>query len=384
MKVNTIASADNRPVQDNEDQEFAEDFETLDMSDDDDWDNSTDCEFTDFLEKHTNEQADDNDPAKANLSILTLNHYGSTSLDSLVVEVEKESQLHELAIELGRSQLDDLAFSTLERVLLNERVVELRIDENQITAEGVEALCTILDKRQTPIQALSISQNPIGDEGAKKLATLLQNNYGFTHLNLNDCQITPEGIHVLANALKENTHLLELRLNQNSVKDAITSLAQMLVSNKKLRLLELNNVELDKNAALLLGLALKSNEHLQTLDIQSNDLDKEFTGNFYQEIFKNNTLCRYAGPDTEFEDILSICNRNSFITLSRTSLSVEEGTQHHQRAEYLIQQKWTTNKVPSLLYLAAKEALKAKRLPTDDGDHLFEKAYEEACLNIRK
>jgi hypothetical protein len=102
----------------------------------------------------------------------------------------------------------------LSSVLLADvpSLTHLRLEENDIHADGVVALAAAL--RNSPagqptrlhaLRTLYISNQPLGDEGAVHLASILQENSVLTWVNFQANQIGAAGATALAEALKSNT-----------------------------------------------------------------------------------------------------------------------------------------------------------------------------------
>ncbi|CAF1259981.1 unnamed protein product [Rotaria sordida] len=118
---------------------------------------------------------------------------------------------------------------------------------NRITEIGAQYLADAL-KTNTTLTTLDIENNCIGDEGAKHFADALRNNTTLITLDIGCNGIADEGVQHLADALKKNTALKTLNLNGASIRGYKIS---------------------DKGAEYLVD-ALKNNTTLTKLDIRNN------------------------------------------------------------------------------------------------------------------
>ncbi|KAL0228888.1 hypothetical protein GEMRC1_013508 [Eukaryota sp. GEM-RC1] len=75
---------------------------------------------------------------------------------------------------------------------------------NLIGPEGARALAEALKVNST-ITHIKLEDNSIGPEGARALAEILKVNSTITHINLEDNSIGPEGARALAEVLKVNS-----------------------------------------------------------------------------------------------------------------------------------------------------------------------------------
>jgi Ran GTPase-activating protein (RanGAP) involved in mRNA processing and transport len=102
-----------------------------------------------------------------------------------------------------------------------------------------------LDK--TPIKTLNLSKNKIGDKAAEYLAEVLKVKRTLIQLYLNDNQISNRGVQFLANALcHPKANLLKLYLHNNPLINdlSVDYLVEMLRQNRSLNTLWLINCNL--------------------------------------------------------------------------------------------------------------------------------------------
>ena len=101
----------------------------------------------------------------------------------------------------------------------------LRLENNNITADGVQQLSNVLVKSQ--LSSLDLGSNNIGDEGVKHLSNVLEDSQ-LSMLNLQRNYITDEGVKQLRNVLVNNQKLRSLFLlgNHQITNEAIEQLEQ--------------------------------------------------------------------------------------------------------------------------------------------------------------
>ena len=120
----------------------------------------------------------------------------------------------------------------------------LDLDCNRLSKNGCVALATLLRYSATELQRLFISQNDIGDDGIEALVPALTICSYLEQLHLhNNPSITTRGWQRLATILESsNCNLLELDVDQNNVDDeAATTYANSLANNRTLQTLNLDN-----------------------------------------------------------------------------------------------------------------------------------------------
>nr|XP_055060194.1 NACHT, LRR and PYD domains-containing protein 3-like isoform X4 [Misgurnus anguillicaudatus] len=144
-----------------------------------------------------------------------------------------------------------------------------------VTDEGCAALASAL-KSNTHLRDLDLSVNNLRDSGVKLLSDGLKNpNCKLEKLKLDECGVTDEGCAALASALISNSHLrdLDLSVNYNLRDSGVKRLCDGLKNpNCKLEKLKLNQCDVTDEGCAALASALRSNTHLRELDLFGNDL----------------------------------------------------------------------------------------------------------------
>jgi Ran GTPase-activating protein (RanGAP) involved in mRNA processing and transport len=105
----------------------------------------------------------------------------------------------------------------------NTTLMELNLAQNEITSEGVE----IMEKgfKQTEIQILNLTRNPIKNKGAKSIANMIMrgSDIKIDDLNLTECQITYVGAINIFIGLKRSLELTKLTLDGNNLNNKFMS-----------------------------------------------------------------------------------------------------------------------------------------------------------------
>ncbi|XDV26491.1 hypothetical protein PO909_030197 [Leuciscus waleckii] len=142
-----------------------------------------------------------------------------------------------------------------------------------ITAGGCAALTSAL-RSNSHLRELDLTGNIIRDEGLKLLSDGLKDPHcKLEKLWLNGCNITDEGCAALTSALGSNSHLRELDLTGNiRIGDkGLTLLSDGLKDpHCKLEKLRLSGCNITAEGCAALTSALRSNSHLRELDLSKN------------------------------------------------------------------------------------------------------------------
>lgn len=145
-------------------------------------------------------------------------------------------------IDLDGKQIPDHHMELISKKTITEkRCSKLRLQKNKITGKGATTLANALYNNTTLIE-LYLSKNIISDSGVHALAQALSvNNSTLRILDLYSNHITDEGVDYLIEMLKINRTLIRLGLGSNQITDqGLRSLVHVLIhSNHSLQWLSL-------------------------------------------------------------------------------------------------------------------------------------------------
>ncbi|EGV93629.1 Protein NLRC3 [Cricetulus griseus] len=189
-----------------------------------------------------------------------------TALAYLLQLSDIRSQEANLSLCLSQSVLQSL----LPQLLYCQ---SLRLDNNQFQDPVMELLGSVLSGKDCRIQNISLTENQIGNKGAKALARSLLVNRSLITLDLRSNAIGPQGAKALADALKKNRTLTSLGLQSNMIKDnGVMCMAEALVSNQTISILQLQKNLIGPTGAQRMADALKQNKSLKELMFSSNTI----------------------------------------------------------------------------------------------------------------
>ena len=157
-------------------------------------------------------------------------------------------------------------------------------------------------KQNIPLKILILRK--IGNEKAKALAGVLEENTTLTTLDLNDNNIYDKGsIAVLAEAIGKNKTLTTLYFGHNIFGNkGVIALAQALKTNKTLTTLNISYNKFDVEGANALAEALKTNRTMMTLEIEHNNIGDEGTEALVEALKTNNILMTLNLSDNTIGD----------------------------------------------------------------------------------
>ena len=193
-------------------------------------------------------------------------------LDHVLYQViEQSTVLEDLWLEGNNLTLDDGKLANA--IAKNTTLKKLYIYNNNIGPEGIKLLADALKKNHTNIlQGLYLYDNIIGDEGAKYIAKMLADNKTLQKIGLNDNNISDKGAQSLATSLLENTSLHTIDLGTNSIGDkGAQSIATSLVINTGIQEIYLDDNKIGDRGAEKLADALEANHNIETLDLSGNN-----------------------------------------------------------------------------------------------------------------
>ena len=131
-------------------------------------------------------------------------------------------------------------------------------------------------KKNCTLTSINLSDNSIGNEGARAIAQSLEKNCTLTSINLSDNSIGNEGAKAIAQALKTNTTLTSMDLSCTQINsNAVIAIRQVLECNRGIRDI-LERRDMDTKEAVINGKELEVLQ--QTYDQTPSSLSKYYLG----------------------------------------------------------------------------------------------------------
>jgi Ran GTPase-activating protein (RanGAP) involved in mRNA processing and transport len=144
-------------------------------------------------------------------------------------------------------------------------------------AQRASKFCFPTPTKETVNKTLDMTNNVLGDGGAKGIAKLIAaKNSSWTSINLSNSEIGDEGAKAIARALEGNETLKELNLRENAVGDeGAKAIGKALERNETLKELNLRENAFGDEGAKAIARALEGNETLKNLNILGNTFGEE-------------------------------------------------------------------------------------------------------------
>ena len=139
----------------------------------------------------------------------------------------------------------------------------------------------------TKLQHLNLSHNPLTDESAGILSSVICNNHGLKHLDLCDCKLQSEGLKVVSDSLQAiNIAYLNLSLNTINVDIYSNHLIPALLSNAKvIEYLYLPHCDLRRKEMNEMFDFISNAIHLKYIDVGLNEIAKSMINDFKNIMF---------------------------------------------------------------------------------------------------
>ncbi|KAI9365955.1 hypothetical protein DFJ73DRAFT_152358 [Zopfochytrium polystomum] len=168
---------------------------------------------------------------------------------------------------IGNTGAEDLA----EMLTKCETLEELHLSLNMISDIGASAIGKALPK--SSLKRLVLSENHIGDAGAKEVARGLEIGSRLTSLDLSANWIGTVGAASIAKSLNENSRLQNLELGRNKLGDAgAKAFAESLVTNENLMSLDLSHNKIGDSGGKALAEMITRNNSLILLILAENHM----------------------------------------------------------------------------------------------------------------
>jgi hypothetical protein len=201
---------------------------------------------------------------------------GLQPADAILIGSDLQFMAVVTTLSLSDNNIGDEGAKAIEEALkVNAVVTELKLGGNEIGDEGAKAIAEAL-KVNAVLTTLSLMENRIGDEGAIVIADALKVTAVLTKLELWNNNIGPEGAIAIAEALKVNAVVTTLDLGGNRIGvEGAKAIAEALKVNAVVTTLYLNHNSIWDEGAIAIAEALKVNAVLTTLYLGYNSIGVE-------------------------------------------------------------------------------------------------------------
>ena len=235
-----------------------------------------------------------------NLCVLKLCSCEMTPDDIRVLSAglkQHEGTLEEL--HLDGNTVGDAAGDLCKSLINHGKLRVLHLDDCEMTPDDIHVLSAGLKQHKGSLKELHLDGNTVGD-AAGDLCKSLINHGKLRVLHLDDCEMTPDDIRVLSAGLKQHKgSLKELHLDGNTVGDAAGDLSKSLINHGKLRMLILNYCEMTPDDILVLSAGLKQHKgSLKELHLNGNTVG-DAAGALCKSLINHGKLCVLHLDDCE-------------------------------------------------------------------------------------
>ena len=191
-------------------------------------------------------------------------------------------------LNISGNSIKDEGFITLAKGLNNNQtLIKLNISNNDIHQKGLSLGLDIISMNK--LDYLNISNNPILDEGIKKITDCLKNFTNLHKLNISNCGFGFSGFEHLMNALQFMKRIEYLNISGNNIKSNNFENVKPCFTSFGVKYLNMAKCSLCNESALILGECLEENETIRTINISENNITDEGFRSFIP-LFRNNNV----------------------------------------------------------------------------------------------
>ena len=171
---------------------------------------------------------------------------------------------------LGNNKFGPSAKMILQALMKTCTIITLFLHNNNMTGQAAEGLANVI-KNNSNLEQLDLESNNIGPSAIVILQALMENSK-LKLLNLNSNYMTERVVDDLANVIKNNSNLEQLGLENNKLGPSATVILQALKENSQLKVLNLNNNNMTGQIAEDLANVINNNSCLEELYLSNNNL----------------------------------------------------------------------------------------------------------------
>ena len=214
--------------------------------------------------------------------VLNNNSLGEGVMD-IVVALQGLDSLQ--LLDLGNTSMPKEVSEGLALVIEYNCLHTLKLHENNLQSSAIVILRAL--SKISSLKVLDLQSNQLNEDTGEYLSSVICNNTGLQHLNLNNNNIGKGTLHIMK-ALQQLNSMEVLGLdNTNMPSDVSYELALVIKHNQYLNALHVNNNNLRSSAFVILQ-ALSTISNLRILDLHSNRLN-EYAGEYVSSVICNNT-----------------------------------------------------------------------------------------------
>jgi Ran GTPase-activating protein (RanGAP) involved in mRNA processing and transport len=181
-----------------------------------------------------------------------------------------------MVLNVADNSISDYGMHAVKNILLNSKIEHLNLASNMISDVGLEMLVHELTKNSR-IKGLdlgvlegSIRKNSFGVQGAKCVAAILLHNKTLETLKLQDNDLGAIGGELIGAGLSQNRTLKNLKMSENDLKSE--GVEHILKNAKYLETLDLGKNYISARTGHLFRKYIESNSNLKKLNLEYNEL----------------------------------------------------------------------------------------------------------------
>ncbi|XP_065887218.1 protein NLRC3-like isoform X2 [Dysidea avara] len=231
--------------------------------------------------------------------ILHGNDLTVTGVEHNIMKIVMKSSASLRVLEVGRNPFRDDGISLIvEHLHGNTTLTELSVHNCGLSAKGASSVGRFL--KNSSLQCLDMSSNPISDDGISLIVEGLQCNKTLTELYVMECGLSAKGARCIGELLQENTVLEVLLMGWDNIgDDGITIIAGVL-GKSRIKELHVQKCGITVTGAKELATGLSLNSSITVLGVQINPITVEGARLILQSAV-NNRVCEGVVIDGEYK-----------------------------------------------------------------------------------